>query len=123
MKPENITTGHHKIGPFDISIQRPVFRTESEDSFTHFEVFVIRKCADGILIYEDLLDLQIYYHLGWCKLDSAFVRRITEEDVKEYNAWVISKYTSQPTSLLSRANIVKLFSACEALTKMYKKNK
>jgi hypothetical protein len=119
MKPENVTVGHHKVGPFDISVQRPVFRGESEESINYFETWICRKDSDGMTFYVDPKELEGFMFLQF----AAFERKLTDDDVVEYNAHVNSKGLIMPTHLMSRLSIVKLLDVLETHAKKLKKKK
>jgi hypothetical protein len=119
MKPENVTVGHHSIGPFDLSVQRPVFQEQPEETMNYFGVFCTRKDPDGMTFYVDPKELDGFMFLQF----ATFERKLTDEDMAEYNAHVNSKGLVMPTHLMSRNSIVKLMDVLEAHAKKLKKKK
>jgi hypothetical protein len=118
MKPENVTVGHLKVGPFDLCIQRPVFQDQPEDTINYFEVFVTRQ--EDLTFYVDPKELEGFMFFGNF---STFERKLSEEDVVEFNAHVNAKSLIHPTHLMSRQSIVKLMDVLQIHAKKLKKNK
>jgi hypothetical protein len=115
MKPEEVVIGIHEVGPFTISVQKPAH----QDTQDYFEVLLTEKVG-GLVMYKNLADTWgLFRHL------QEFSRKITEEDVAEYNAHVSSVFhkIGQPLFRLSRNMILRLFDECQALTKKMNKRR
>ena len=124
MRLEEVTVGTHKVGPFTISVQKPVFQTAPDDSLNYFEVLVHQADANvpDVIYYIDLVAderFAIFNHI------KSFAHKLAEEDVVEYNAYVSTVYMGfqWPTFKLGRRSIVDVFDKCQSLAKKLKKKK
>ncbi len=119
MKIESVTIGNFEVGVFQISINRPVFRKEPTEEMNFFWVLVIQKEPH---FYVDLVEEERF---GILKHLQTFSRKLTEEDLIEYNSHVSSVFhkIGMPGYLLSRHSIVTLFDSCQTLSKKIKKSK
>jgi hypothetical protein len=105
MNPQEVKVGTHKVGPFQISVQRQPFTNKMIHDY--FEVFVCEEFGAG-LYYTDLVKDERFNVFG----------HLTEADKKtdvEYlhHAQSVAMKAAMPTLLLSRENIGKVFDMCQ----------
>lgn len=105
MDPQDVKVGTHKVGPFQISVQRQPFTNKLVHNY--FEVFVCETFGEG-LYYTDLVKDERFNVFG----------HLTEPDKKtdfEYlhHAQSVAMKAAMPTLLLSRENIGKVFDMCQ----------
>ena len=118
MNKEDVVTGSHDVGPFNLWIAVPVYNTEPEDELTHLEVLVTEK-DEFYSYYVNLVKDQRFGHLKSIRnFSRTFTEKDTTEDLIEVNHYVSSVFHELQTPMfrLSRASIVKLFDDCERMS-------
>lgn len=112
MKPESVIAGRHEVGPFWIYLH------QSLNLKDYFDTFITSDEGD-ITFYVDPKSLEGFMFLQF----NTFERKLTDEDVIEYNHYINVKSCVQPTYLMSRHSLVKLFDVLQAKAKKLNKNK
>lgn len=120
MKADEISFGTHEFGNFRVSIQPCVFETRGADEVSVFEVLVIDVQNPTSHFYVNLHEDPRF---AWFKHLTTFERKLTGDDLTEYNAYVNAIFTklAQPTWQLARHSIPRLEKLCLDATKAAKK--
>lgn len=120
MKPEDVTTGVHDAGAFEIIVSRCVFDQASVEDAKFFEVLVHERRPGDPLLYN--VNIVQDERLAWFAWMHSFERPVNDEDVVEFNAHASSVFhkIGMPTYKLSRRSIVRLHERCVQLSKKRK---
>lgn len=113
---DKVTSGTHKVGDFSIGIAQAMgHEADDDDDCDYFEVLV-HECRDGLPYY---VDIQADLRFDWFGHYGKFERRLTHDDIVEYNARysAIFHKIAMPTWKLSRHSIKRLFDLCKKASK------
>ena len=100
MKVDEVTYGSHEIGNFLVSIQSGISETREAYEVPFFEVLVLERQSPTRHSYVSLAEDPRF---AWFKHMALWERKLTSDDLEEYNAHVTSLFhKNRPTHLATR---------------------
>jgi hypothetical protein len=119
------------VGDFEVGKQNVaghfLVAVQAGASMGTYQVMTI-EAKDGVHYYVHLIRDPRFAWLGWTAEMPKFERRITEDDLVEYNAYVgtafhVSGAEAMPVITLTERSVGRLIDLCKKLTKQDKKTK
>ena len=112
MNPQDVKVGKHKVGPFEISVQRQPFTNKLVHDY--FEVFVTEEFGVGLYYIDLHKDERFDVFAGLDTATKNIVKTLVDE-MYQYDAHKRSMAMKfqMPTFLLSRGKIAEVFDKCQ----------